>query len=320
MKLRTRLSAFSALAGLLIGFTQPVAADINSEAEQIFNWAQQTYRDLFPVPVGTQTVDNWLYRYYPQTDIYAGVNLDDHRVYVMGGAFGSSPQTVGSVADLLREVSGGGGGSGSNGNVDACNGAAMPPGFSYHQSGNTVTITTNGQCIKLPEDTDLCESNEPGVAGLSVLTEIDNTQSDWRGIRFNDAVIGKMFLSGFAGNTSICTENAPADTKNLIIHQDICLDMTETLEKSALEDEDGELLRMVHNKEIEVNPPITLATKSTIRHKQVPDCSQTDATIIYDHFTGKTRLNSSGSFPIPGLEGGIPNLDDLPDELKNLLQ
>ena len=73
------------LALLLAGHIQLALADMVSDTEKVLNWAEKTFPDLFPNHQITQAYDNWLFRYYPETEIYAGVNRLDTAGYVMGG-------------------------------------------------------------------------------------------------------------------------------------------------------------------------------------------------------------------------------------------
>lgn len=102
---------------LSCGLFNVAYADLASDADIIFNWAEKTFPQYFSNKAVTQTLDVWLYRYYPTTNIYVGVNRNDVSVNIMGGEFGSVPKKAGLVKDFLA--------------------AANPPG----QSGECVTIS-----------------------------------------------------------------------------------------------------------------------------------------------------------------------------------
>ena len=52
-----------------------VLADITSDTEKLLNWAESKYPEFFPGHSATQTnIEPWLYRFYPGTGVYAGVN------------------------------------------------------------------------------------------------------------------------------------------------------------------------------------------------------------------------------------------------------
>ncbi|MGG7055468.1 DUF1566 domain-containing protein [Nitrosomonas sp. ANs5] len=58
--------------------------------------------DLFTQHRATLSSPPWLYRFYPETGVYAGVNTDNHNVYVLGGAFGNEiPVFIDTLASLL---------------------------------------------------------------------------------------------------------------------------------------------------------------------------------------------------------------------------
>ncbi|MEQ1638725.1 MAG: hypothetical protein ABL903_18860 [Methylococcales bacterium] len=76
-------------------------ADLTSDAESIFNWAEKIYPHYFPTQTTTQSLDVWRYRHYPEMGIYAGVNSSDGNVYVLGGEFGAAILKVGTAQELL---------------------------------------------------------------------------------------------------------------------------------------------------------------------------------------------------------------------------
>lgn len=80
----------------------PDLTDIN----ELFAQAEAHFADLFPgsVNVINQTLDQYIYRYYPTTQLYLGIA--DGQVYVMGGAFGNNPAPQGSLEDLLSQLAG----------------------------------------------------------------------------------------------------------------------------------------------------------------------------------------------------------------------
>lgn len=72
----------------LIFFSQLVLADIQSDSDKLFNWAETKYPDLFsPLGQDSKTSGVWYYRYYPGTKNYVGVNTTDGDVYVLGDVF-----------------------------------------------------------------------------------------------------------------------------------------------------------------------------------------------------------------------------------------
>lgn len=88
MKQRMKQLILSTCAFILFGNMQLAAADTASDTETLLNWAQNTYPHLFPGAKTTQSIEPWLYRYYPETQIYVGVKKSDNSVYVLGGPWG----------------------------------------------------------------------------------------------------------------------------------------------------------------------------------------------------------------------------------------
>ncbi|MBK6617430.1 MAG: hypothetical protein IPG31_03365 [Nitrosomonas sp.] len=91
------------LSGFVIALSSfSTLADTPTDAERLLNWAELTYPDLFPQPQATQILDPWLYRYYPTTGIYAGINQADQGIYVLGGPWGGSPVYIESVSNMIN--------------------------------------------------------------------------------------------------------------------------------------------------------------------------------------------------------------------------
>lgn len=85
------------------GTTQIVMADEVSEAEQIFNGAEDKLGEYFSPALLTQTIagPKWPYFRGPyNTGIYAGIN-EDGFVYVLGGTFGNSPVRIGTRLEII---------------------------------------------------------------------------------------------------------------------------------------------------------------------------------------------------------------------------
>ncbi|MFO7580625.1 MAG: hypothetical protein R6W74_10535 [Nitrosomonas halophila] len=296
MKQTIKASLIAACASVLIGQTSSAFADLSSDTETLLNWAERTFPELFPAHQATHLVEPWRFRYYPQTNIYAGINTQDQNVYVLGGPWGyDNPTQISPVSTLLADITQ----SGGDGSIPACKTDHIPAGFVYTQSGNTVNITTNGQCIKLPPDTDFCEvpEEEPTATGISVLTTVRADKSEWGGVTFSNGP--SNILDSYTGNTSICTRNASPDQVSLVINSDICLDVTDEMYEE-LAGQPG----------VTVNPPITHATKTTMRNDRVADCFQTDAMSIHDAYTGETWINIGGEFINPNNLDGIGDLSN----------
>jgi len=252
-----------------------------SDAEKLFDWAETTYPQYFPSHVGTQTAGDVLYRFYAGTGIYLRVRQDES-VYVEGGAFGAE-HYVDTMANLLKLV------SNTGSNATACSATEMPAGFSYTQNGNTVNISTNGQCVQ-PPSAAMCNAPTPAQAtGVSVLGNTTVNSFSMGG--FNILIPG--FPNPFdsiahsLANAKSCIRNAPAQGfGNLTMNIDVCYDLTAQVGSSA-KSIPGVL---------EINPPVTMAFKAQAVNQVVSDCFATDATVVTDALTKEVWVKQNGSF------------------------
>jgi len=182
--------------------------------------------------------------------------------------------------------------------VPGCKNAVdTPTGLIITQSGNVITITTNGQCIKLPEYTDYCgifdqpssDDFQPELTGISVLTRSDTTlfkitgiESDLPGILDSFNTVEQDFFS--------CLINYPSDaasslSETQIYNTDVCYDVTDSY--LSFSDIPG----------ITVNPPVTNTIVSTTSVQIVSDCFATNADSIFDHFTNESwTRGADGTF------------------------
>lgn len=252
-------------------------ADRASDVEILFNWAERAYAQYFPSHDATKAASPWLYRYYPQTGVYLGLN-DNNGIYVLGGEFGSEPLYVNTLASLLTQA-----------NATACSTGEAPAGISYSQSGDTVNVSTNGKCVK-PPVSGICNAPTPTQAtGVSVLG--NTTVSSFAMGGFNILLPGfpNPFESAGRGiaNAKSCIRNAPAQGfSNLTINLDVCYDLTEQL---------GSLIQTIPGV-VEVNPPITMTYKGQVVNQVVTDCFATDATTVVDALTNEVWVKQNGSF------------------------
>lgn len=145
----------SACTFIMIAHIQLAFATLSSDTEKLLNWAEKTFPQFFPNPQATQNIEPWLFRYYPETGVYAGVNKSDNAVYVLGGPWGNTPAVIDTLANLITQIDSSGGNSG----IAGCDTTDALSGVSYSQSGNVVTVTTNGQCVTAPDisKTNLCQ-------------------------------------------------------------------------------------------------------------------------------------------------------------------
>ncbi|WP_244072268.1 hypothetical protein [Nitrosomonas sp. PY1] len=267
---------------LLLGNIHFASADIDSDSEILLNWAENNYSQYFSNHQVTQKIDPWIFRFYPDTGIYAGVNRNDNNVYVLGGPWADSPTLIDTLPNLMVLANSG------NNSIPSCDTATAPAGLVYTQSGNVINVTTNGKCISLPTNNNLCQVPQQAAAtGISVLTNYEVLSSEFKGFKIDIPGIPNPFES-YANNFSKskhCTINIPAEGANLTINSDVCYDMTAQF---------GDQYENIPG--ITITPPITLATKSTAINQSVPDCFATDAESIYDAFAKELWIKKDGAF------------------------
>jgi hypothetical protein len=76
-------------------------ADTLADANEIFDWAESEFPGLFPAGPSTTSLEPWIFRYYPSTDIFVAVNKASEDVYVLGG-FWIEPTRIGSIEEVKR--------------------------------------------------------------------------------------------------------------------------------------------------------------------------------------------------------------------------
>lgn len=72
------------------------------DGADVMDWAEKTYPQWFGPQAVTGTTPSLVFRHYPATGTYLG--LDNTRLYVMGGPFGNVPLPVGTVDDFACAV------------------------------------------------------------------------------------------------------------------------------------------------------------------------------------------------------------------------
>lgn len=72
------------------------------DADALFDWAERTYADWFPVHVASAQALGYTYRYYPGTGNYLGVKGNE--VAVLGPATGQAITVVGTLSDFACSV------------------------------------------------------------------------------------------------------------------------------------------------------------------------------------------------------------------------
>lgn len=68
--------------------------------ESIFNAAEINFSQFFPTKQPTLKFAPYLFRFYPSTNIYLGVNTTEQGVYLLGGSFGDTPLHVGTIYNI----------------------------------------------------------------------------------------------------------------------------------------------------------------------------------------------------------------------------
>lgn len=285
MKQHMKFLLASACILVLLGKANFAAADLAGDTERLLNWAETTFPQYFPSHQGTQSIEPWLFRFYPESQIYAGVNKSDNNVYVLGGAFGGSPTQIDSLANLMAQVNNSGGGS-----ITGCDTSTVPAGISYSQSGNVVTVTTGGHCVPAPDlsNSNLCKPpKQTAPSGISLLGTNTVSSSQITGISVTGFPIDIKQIVDATANVKHCTKNAPVETANIIVNSDLCFDVTTAITSVIPPGTPG----------IVTNPPVLYSTKGTFTAQTVADCFTTDASTVTDAFTGESWFrNKNGSF------------------------
>ncbi len=268
--------------------THSAFSGIASDTETILNWSEKTYPELFPSHQATQSIEPWLFRYYPESGIYAGVNQNENAIYVLGGVLGSNPTFIDNLSNLINQI----GNSGGDGNIAACETTNTPAGIVYSQSGNVISVSSNGQCIIAPElsNTNICKvPQQTAASGISVLSSNTVTSSKIEGLTTSTPGLPNpvQTIVDATANVKHCTINATTEAASLVVNSDLCFDITSAITP---------LLASFPLEGIVVTPPIKYSATGTNTSQIVADCFATDATTISDAFSGETWINQNGSF------------------------
>jgi hypothetical protein len=81
---------------------QAIAAAAMVDATNLMDWAEQAYPQYFPSHQQSQSYAPYIFRYYPETGAYLGV--DGQYVRVLGPMFGPDIITVGVLSDFVCRV------------------------------------------------------------------------------------------------------------------------------------------------------------------------------------------------------------------------
>lgn len=87
---------------IFLGNASLASADKASDTDKLLNWAESNYPQYFPAHQATQNTEPWLFRFYPETNAYVGVNTSNDGAYVFGGPWGDdNPTYIDSLSNLL---------------------------------------------------------------------------------------------------------------------------------------------------------------------------------------------------------------------------
>ena len=99
----------TAVSALRARMSAAQAATPQDAAQQVMDFGEVQFPQYFPTRQANNSTGPFLYRYYAQTGVYLGVVVAEGAgfqylgVYVMGGAFGNSPQYVGPLGTYLPQ-------------------------------------------------------------------------------------------------------------------------------------------------------------------------------------------------------------------------
>lgn len=82
----------------------PAGPVITELMNQVFALAETKLPEFFPAGVVTLTLENYVYRFYPETSVYLA--FADDTVFLLGGAFGEAIVNVGPISAVLSTLEG----------------------------------------------------------------------------------------------------------------------------------------------------------------------------------------------------------------------
>jgi hypothetical protein len=75
--------------------------DKNTVSNQLLDFGEQRFPQFFPGHGTTGAFQQYLYRFYPTTGVYLGVDQNTGGIYVMGGPFGAAPTFEGALTSFI---------------------------------------------------------------------------------------------------------------------------------------------------------------------------------------------------------------------------
>lgn len=262
----------------LILMMQPAQAAIDEKCEPILNGAEAAFADLFPAGATTQILGPWCFRAYTLGLItrYTGVNAlktDDFDVgvYVMGPPFDNEPTYIGTSAQVIALLNDLTGGSGNTETAICDNIDQISSGIKTIQNGNTMIVTTEGKCVKLPKNNNSCEpppgtdeQGNPVVTNINMITTTDLLSFDIQGLNFPNipGVPNPLdsIVNSFANST--CFMNIHEDVPAFDTETDVCFDISELV---------GNIPGISNN--------VTLKFQANSKSRIVDDCSNADTIV-----------------------------------------
>jgi hypothetical protein len=194
------LVAIVSFALVLLGNAANAVADLKADADTVFDWAELTFPTIFPSHQPTQRVSDWLYRRYPESDLYVGINNQDV-YYISGNALreGGNPTYLNNVPSIMQLVA-------PVPEIDY----SVPQALEGHlisREGEVFKVSTNA-CIPDPQVGVNYYPQQAMENGISVLSRINVTQA----------------VNGISGPLSFvtCTKNIASNVATTAIALNVC--------------------------------------------------------------------------------------------------
>ncbi len=154
------------------------SAEILADTNKLLDWAERRFPHFFSPPGRpTQSLNGWLYRYYPQSMTYAGVYTPAGTVHVLGPVFGPGIKDAGSLSSLLTLVLPPAGNQGKCVNVALIANGTQTEHRSFDPQGEfTGTDTTNYLTVSDTYEHVTQRSTEAtsgSIPGYEFIVEID---------------------------------------------------------------------------------------------------------------------------------------------------
>ena len=137
-----------------------------SDADRIFDSAEQKYSQVFSPKTNTNFYEEWVYRYYSLTDFYLGINTSDEVYLLLDGEFGY----IGTVQEVQRML-----GINNSNEINWVN-TWLVPLAPYYNTGWRYTLHSNGM-------------------GYAQLYQYQDSLRQWTPFSFDQTIIHWSFLN-----------------------------------------------------------------------------------------------------------------------------